>query len=161
MRINHTAGTFYINLENIVLSGKADEADDQYQEINKDSLNVQLVGMETHLSFQVIKLPLSWVPDDVCLIRFRSLLHFSWLSPCPQQTVKHISVLWGDLKCISGLHSSKKSLSINTKTWWDWSKRNLLPVCCWTWQEKACLVFVLFQQKIKNLLQHIIKKCIA
>lgn len=59
MRINHTAGTFYINLENIVLSGKADEADDQYQEINKDSLNVQLVGMETHLSFQVIKLPLS------------------------------------------------------------------------------------------------------
>lgn len=41
-KISHTAGTYFINHKNITLCRKTDEADDEYQEINKESLNLQL-----------------------------------------------------------------------------------------------------------------------
>ncbi len=64
LKNSHIAGAYCINLENILFSGKTDEADHQFQEINKEFKRaVGHVGMEEHLSFQAIKLPLSWVPD--------------------------------------------------------------------------------------------------
>lgn len=54
------------NLETILLYEIRDETDDRYQEINNGSLKVQLaVGMEEHASFQVIKLHLSQLPDEL------------------------------------------------------------------------------------------------